>query len=98
MRLIAILSLLMLSVSAWAGTFRDDFEDGNWDGWELFAGHRSNINAVERFSITEGVLHIDARVNSMDTTGYEMGLILMGDWRDYSFSADMRIVQPDPGH
>jgi len=27
---------LMISLPAWAGTFKDDFNDGNFDGWEIF--------------------------------------------------------------
>jgi ABC-type transport system involved in cytochrome c biogenesis permease component len=29
-----ILCMLLLASSAWAGTFRDDFEDGNLDSWQ----------------------------------------------------------------
>jgi len=47
MRLIIILSMFLMSMSAWAGTFKDDFNDG--------------------------------------------------DWKDFSFSADMRIVKAESG-
>jgi hypothetical protein len=98
MRLIAILSLLMLSVSAWAGTFKDDFEDGNWDGWEPFGGIFLNVVEEERFSVAEGVLQMDTTVGITDIAGYEMGVSLLRDWGNYSFSADVRIAKVDPGH
>jgi hypothetical protein len=98
MRLITILSLLMLSVSAWAGTFKDDFEDGNWDGWKGLSGGIVDVVEEERFSVIEGVLHMDTRVPVVDTLGYDMGLAMMRDWTDYSFSADARVIQVEPGH
>ena len=96
---IVTLSLVLLSVSSWAGTFKDDFEDGNWRGWEIGAGPNINFDAEERFSIVEGVLRVDARVPITDSVGYNVGIGLKRRlWGDYDFSADMRIVQPDPGH
>jgi hypothetical protein len=85
MRLIAILSLLMLSVSAWAGTFRDDFEDGDWDGW--------NSNVEDRVSIIDGVLRMDG----MNKPEQALSLYIIEDWRDYSLSADMRTVETELG-
>ena len=51
MRLITTLSLLMLSVSAWAGTFKDNFEDGNWGVWE--------IESSKRATVIDGVLQME---------------------------------------
>jgi hypothetical protein len=98
MRLIIVLSVFLLSMSAWAGTFRDDFEDGNWKGWEIETGPKIKFDVEERFSIVDGVLRVDARVGIRDSAGYDMGIGLLRNWGDYSFSADMRIVQPDLGH
>jgi hypothetical protein len=97
MQLICILSVFLLSVSAWAGTFKDDFEDGNWRGWKIEVGPNINSDVEERFSIVDGVLRVDARVAITDSFGYDMVIGLVRHWGDYSFSADMRIVQPDPG-
>ena len=94
---ITILSLVLLSVSSWAGTFKDDFEDGNWQGWEIGAGPELDTVEKERFSIVNGVLRIDARMDIMDVADYEIGINLVRNWKNYSFSADMRVVDPDPG-
>lgn len=93
MRSITILSLLMLSVSAWAGTFKDDFEDGNWDGWEAIVWENFAANAEERISIVDGVLRMDG-VNKPQPS---VDLRIMKDWKDYSFAADMKNVQIEPG-
>ena len=99
MRLIIIaLSVFLLSLSAWAGTFRDDFEDGNWQGWKPFGGAFIKAIEEERLSVVEGVMRIDAIVAATDTARFEMGVRLLRDWEDYSFSADMRVVKVDPGH
>jgi hypothetical protein len=93
-----VLSLFLLAVSARAETFKDDFEDGNWDGWKIGTGFNINVDVEERCYIVGGVLRIDGRVATTDSHGYNIGISLTGDWRDYSFSADMRVVQPDAGH
>ena len=99
MRLVAmIVFLILLSISSWAGTFRDDFEDGNWNGWVPFGGAFVKEIEDERLSVIDGVMRIDAIVPIMDTARYEMGIRLLRDWEDYSFSADMRMVKVDLGH
>jgi hypothetical protein len=93
MRLIIILSLLMLSVSAWAGTFKDDFEDGNWDGWGVVTWDGWNSNVEDRVSIVDGVLRMDG----MNKPEQALSLHIIEDWRDYSLSADMRTVETESG-
>ena len=95
---IVILSIVLISVSSWAGTFRDDFEDGNWQGWKTGTGPELDTVEEDRFSIVDGVLRIDARLAIQDIPNYDIGIWLDRNWKDYSFSADMRIVEPDPGH
>ena len=34
--------LLLMAASAWAGTFRDDFNDGVDDGWERWGSNTPN--------------------------------------------------------
>ena len=97
MRLTVLLLLFLLPVSAWAGTFTDDFEDGDWEGWKIETDPNINFDVEERFSIVEGVLRVDSRVDITDSHGYDIGISLVRNWGDYSFSADMRIVQSDPG-
>ena len=85
MRLVIMLFMFLISVPAWAGTFRDDFNDGNWEGWKPFGGRWLKIVEAERFSVVGGVLRMDTIVNIQDIAGYEMGLSLIRDWKDYSF-------------
>jgi hypothetical protein len=91
---IVALSLILISTPAWAGTFMDNFEDGDWEGWEVIAGDTWNTDVQERFSIVEGVLRIDAMGKPEDW----YALSIMENWKDYSFSADMRIVECDPAN
>ncbi len=94
MRLIIVaLSLFILCTSAEAGTFRDDFEDGNWEGWTAVAAGAWNKNVNNRVSVVDGVLRLD-HVNSL---GHHLGCHIQEDWREYSFSADMRLVKVGPG-
>jgi len=80
-------------MSAWAGTFRDNFDDGNWEVWEVVAAGMWETNVEDRVSVVERVL----RLEHLNT---EPGprLVRDEDWKDYSFSADMRIVEVEPGH
>ncbi len=34
--IVILLCVLLITLPALAGTFRDDFEDGDWVGWEFF--------------------------------------------------------------
>ena len=34
MRIISTFCILLMALPAWAGVWRDNFEDGNLDGWE----------------------------------------------------------------
>lgn len=87
MKIALILCALMFAIPSFAGTFRDDFEDGNWAGWEIFPDIR------ERFSIINGVMRLD----NLNKPEFGVNLHIMGNkWRDYSFSTDMRIVEVEP--
>jgi len=59
MRLTVILFAFLLSVSAWSGTFRGDFEDGDWKGWEEIATVTWDTNVADRISVVESVLNLD---------------------------------------
>ena len=94
MRLVTVvLFLFLLSVSVWAGTFKDDFEDEDWKGWEIVAPGSWNTDVADRFSFEDGVLRMDnARKPEIP-----LFLYIMGNWRDYCFSADMRIIEVELG-
>ena len=60
MRLLTTLAVLLLISSAWAGTWHDDFEDGNLDGWKALVGERG------RWSVINGELYGDGQANLDD--------------------------------
>jgi hypothetical protein len=93
MRLIIVLFVFLLSMPAWAGTFKDDFEDGNWKGWEAVEGATWDTNVAKQVSVVEGVLSLD----HLNKSGLNLLLCIIKDWKDYSFSADMQIVEVKPG-
>ncbi|MBM3239706.1 hypothetical protein FJZ31_25765 [Candidatus Poribacteria bacterium] len=93
MRLIIVLSVFLLSMPAWAGTFKDDFEDGNWKGWEVIEGGTWDTNVAKQVSVVEGVLSLD----QLNKSGFCLYFCIQKDWKDYSFSADMQIIEIEPG-
>jgi hypothetical protein len=93
MRLAVLLSLFLLSVPAWAGTFRDDFEDGDWAGWKAIASGIWDTNVGDSVSVADGVLRLD----HIHKPGFSLALSTGEDWADYTFSADMRLVRTEPG-
>ena len=94
MRLITVaLSVFLLSISAWAGTFTDDFEDGDWVGWTAIATLIWDTDVADRVSVVDGVVRLD----HVNKPGYSLSLFTGKDWKDYSFSADMRLVAVEAG-
>lgn len=91
MRLTIVIFMFLLSMSAWAGTYKDDFNDGNWDGWNLVKADPWSLNVKEGCSITDGVLRLDA-TNKPEPCLF---LSVIDDWKDYSFSADMRLIKTE---
>ena len=85
MKIAIILCILLTSMLAWAGTFRDDFEDGNFEGWmEVFA--KNPEKSV--WSVRDGIL-IGRRIS-----GWGADLVI-GDktWRNYTIECDMKITE-----
>ncbi len=85
MRLTVLLAVFLLSASAWAGTLEYDFENGDWAGWEA--------NGDDGISIVDGVIRLD----HISKPGGSLSLAIKEDWTDYNFSADMRLVDIEPG-
>ena len=36
MKVTLILCVFLIAIPVWAGTFRDNFDDGNYDGWTVY--------------------------------------------------------------
>ena len=78
----------LFTMSSLAGTFRDDFEDGNLDGWlEIFAKNPE----ASVWKAQDGVL-IGRRIS-----GWGADLVI-GDttWEDYTIECDMGITERLP--
>ena len=86
MRYILFASLLcLLAISAQAGTFVDDFEDGNLDGW----GEVLNLGGgISEWKVEDGIL--TCRRPSDPST-----FLLFGekDWKNYTIEFDARMVE-----
>ena len=83
MRFFVILFLLLLALPAFAGTLRDDFSDGNFDGWsETWMNQNQTTWKVE-----SGVLIGD---NPSNWSAF----LVVGDptWKDYEITCDARLV------
>lgn len=80
-----LMMALMISLPAQAGTFRDDFEDGNLDGW----GEILNLGGgISEWKVEDGVL--TCRRPSDPST-----FLLFGEkeWKNYSIEFDAKMVQ-----
>lgn len=79
------ISILSFPLLASAGTWRDDFEDGDLKGWEVFNFERG----AEKWSVTKG-----EAVGEIFQIGF-MSLLLTGQdgWKDYSVQCRVRFVK-----
>jgi hypothetical protein len=81
--ILVILSLCLLVISAQAGTFKDNFNDGNLDGWQKMEG----IVGGSEWKVEDGVLK-----SSCQDTWSEL-LIGEPEWRNYTFEYDAKMLQ-----
>ena len=82
--LIVGLILFLMITSAWAGTLRDNFDDGNFEGWQEFTlmpGRRGN------WSVIDGELHV--------SNGGPTLLLTIGDttWKNYEIEFDVKPLE-----
>ena len=82
---LSFLMIIMISLPVFAGTYVENFDDGNLDGWEIFdAGEPGS-----QWTVVDGVLTCNRETIWMSD-------LLFGeeDWRNYSIECDARIVEP----
>lgn len=84
------LTLFLQLTSAWAGTLRDNFDDGNLNGWRSFKGQANNlpVDQSAQWFVEEGELvHISKDVCMWAS------ILGIGDntWRDYEFECQFRM-------
>lgn len=76
MKTIVMLFFCLMSLPALAGTLRDDFEDGNWEGW---------TNPSGEWEVRDGVL---VSKNDNDFTWLDIG---KATWRNYAVTFDGKV-------
>jgi hypothetical protein len=87
MKTTAVIALLLITLPTWAGTFRDNFEDGDLDGWEISL----KGGKVES---REGELVISDVGRTWATTAF----VRDGqELSDFSISVDWNMVAVNPG-
>jgi len=80
---ITMLSMLLIALPAWTGTFRDDFEDGDLDGWQQLWPGGEMI-----WEVVDGELEC-ARLSQW-SAGIVTGEV---SWTDYTIEADVKLLQ-----
>lgn len=90
MRIAVTLCILLAAFPAWAGTWRDDFGDGNLNGWEK-AQTISNGRVEEK----DG----DLVVTDIDRSGVSLTFFNNGqdNIRDFTLNVDVNMTKADTG-
>lgn len=83
MKTVLILCMLLIALPVCAGTFSDDFEDGNIKGWK----------PVGKWFVESGEL-----VGENMKPAYDSGGIFIGEltWMDYTVEADVKLIEARP--
>jgi len=89
---VIVLFMSLLATSAWAGTFRDDFSDGNLEGWMLTFGTLPIVPLESMAKVRNGVLTFRR------TSGWGVHLTIgnADTWSDYTIECDMKITERIP--
>jgi len=93
--IIIALTILLIATETWAGTFRDNFFDGNLKGWAL----DNNWEKVE-FQVEKGEACIQTHAWKHERLGgHCQGTMAIGssDWRDYTLELKVKTVESDHG-
>jgi hypothetical protein len=89
----AFLSILLVSISAWAGTWRDDFNDGDLNGWRMTKGIWEG-----KLMPNKGNWHVENGVviggEEAADTWHALSVSEGGSWSDYTAEVSVRISKP----
>lgn len=88
---VGILIILILSTIAWAGTWKDNFEDGNLDGWRMAKVPWSPFTVL---MLDEGNWRIeDGAVMGGDNNELIVYYLFMGEvsWADYTAEVSLKL-------
>ena len=86
-----IFDISAIATSAWAGTLRDNFSDGNLDGWRLFKGRTGNGNAIDEKA--EWIVEDSELVCRSKGICQLASTFGIGDekWKDYEFECEFKV-------
>jgi len=91
------LTLFLLVTSTWAGTLRDNFNDGNADGWRMFGGKPDkNLGRIDESA--QWVVQNGELVSTSQNVCTFTSIFGIGDntWKDYEFEFQFRIEKVFP--
>ncbi len=98
----ALLLAVSLVFAAYSGTFRDDFSDGDLDGWHIFGAPEPFVPNLVR--LEDGYLVMDTRVGKNDnpailiTLFLELGRDNAENWNFYTLKCRVRIAEVSQGY
>ena len=78
------LMLLLMTASAWAGTWSDDFESGNTDSWAV-----AHEGGATTFETVDGELNVEVQGEFATF----IGLVNSSHWRDYTVTVKTKILE-----
>jgi hypothetical protein len=81
---LVILTLCLLVISAQAGTFKDNFNDGNLDGWKII----NTMGNTSEWKIENGVL-----ICRRDNIWISNLVFGEEEWKNYSIECDAKMIQ-----
>ncbi|MBM3212187.1 DUF1080 domain-containing protein, partial [Candidatus Poribacteria bacterium] len=83
--IVVTLALCLMVVSAYAGTYVENFDDGNFNGWEIYDAGKPG----SKWTVENGILTGRREIVWMSD-------LLFGkeNWRNYSIECDARILEP----
>jgi len=86
------LPILFVSISAWAGTWRDDFNDGDLDGWRMdkHIWKERVIPDAGNWWVEDGVV-----IGGEEAPGVTHALTVKGgwDWSDYTVEVSVKLIK-----
>ena len=89
------LPILLVSISAWAGTWRDDFNDGDLDGWKMYKGiwEGKLIPDEGNWRVEDGVVIGGEEVPD---TWHALNVSEGWSWSDYTAEVSVKFPKPLP--
>ena len=83
MRITVMILILLVSLSCRAGTFRDDFEDGDLDGWKQIWPDGAMIWKI-----------VDGELECVRMSQWSAGIVTgEASWTDYTIDADVKLIR-----